>query len=79
MNESRDSKKSVSFASSPKIYILSKWNYAYRQARIGNWEEAARDRDRFKRRIIMCEKVLEPIFNINNRDQMYKRFCTKDL
>lgn len=53
---------SVTFDSNPPIiHRLYVWNYAYRNARIGKWMQAARDRDRFRRRIEELSIVITPI------------------
>lgn len=43
------------------IYNMIKWNYAYREARKGCWEQMARNRERFKRRIVNTEIILYPV------------------
>lgn len=67
------SSKTVTFTTAPpQIYEMRAWSYAYQSARKGEWMMAARDRDRFMRRIhtvgtilapILCEKHREKIFN----------------
>ena len=55
--------KRVRFKSNSELVIVHHiiaWNFAYRAARRGPWEEYARDRDRFARRIECCASVLEP-------------------
>ena len=56
-------KKSVTFKADHELeevhYIIA-WQYAYRSARKGPWEQFARDRDRFKNRIESVKCVLEP-------------------
>ena len=55
--------KHVSFKSDPELVVIHHiiaWSFAYRAARRGPWEEYARDRDRFTRRIECCASVLEP-------------------
>ncbi|CAD6226613.1 GSCOCG00011909001-RA-CDS, partial [Cotesia congregata] len=37
------------------------WDFASRQARKGPWEQAARDRERFHRRIQELNKIIEPM------------------
>lgn len=37
------------------------WNFAYRCARKGPWEQHARDRERFNRRIANFAVILNPI------------------
>lgn len=52
----------VTFDSKPPIiHKLYVWNYAYRDARKGKWMQAARDRDRFRRRIEELSRVITPI------------------
>ena len=56
------------------------WDFAYRQARIGKWEEAARDRERFKTRIASTENILASIFDRNVRDRIFKeRFLNNEV
>ena len=43
----------------------------YREARIGKWEEFARDRQRFKDRIVETEKTIGRCFLPNHRDKMF--------
>ena len=56
-------KKSVTFKPDHELeevhYIIA-WEYAYRSARKGPWEQYARDRDRFKNRIESVKCILEP-------------------
>ena len=79
MINNNKSQKFVSFASTNKICLLSKWSYAYRQARIGHWEEVARDRERFKRRVMNGESLLTPILDITHRDEIYhRRFISEE-
>lgn len=53
----------------PVIHMLYVWDYAYRAARADTWMEAARDRDRFKRRIEELSKVIDPIL-IKKQEQI---------
>lgn len=43
-----------------EVHVIVVWNYAYRAARRGPWEQCARDRAHFKRRIDNLASVLEP-------------------
>ena len=46
--------KSVKFdCKSPTVYMMCTWDFAYRNARRGHWEQIARDRKRFQRRIVV--------------------------
>lgn len=44
------------------------YNSAYRLARMSKWEQMARDRDRFQRRIRNTEQILIKVFNPVHRD-----------
>jgi Ni,Fe-hydrogenase III large subunit len=46
------------------------YNSAYRLARISKWEQMARDRDRFQRRIQKIDQILIKVFNPVHRDYM---------
>lgn len=55
--------KHVTFKSDSELAVthhIIAWSYAYRAARRGPWEDYARDRDRFARRIKYCASILEP-------------------
>lgn len=55
---------------------MVKWNYAYRAARKGPWEEMARDNERFKGRIKSIKAVLDPILEDDHRSKIWqKRFA----
>ncbi|QIH04890.1 hypothetical protein [Dasineura jujubifolia toursvirus 2a] len=60
--------KHVSFSEEKNIIILYTWQFASHSARIGKWEEVARDRERFRRRIHDIEILLEHIL----RDKISK-------
>lgn len=47
------------------------WNYAYRAARKGGWEQIARDHDRFQRRIREIESIIRPVLNMNHRQKIF--------
>ena len=60
---SKDHVKHVAFKSDSELVVthhIIAWSFAYRTARKGPWEEYARDRDRFTRRIESCASILEP-------------------
>lgn len=58
---------------------MIKWNYAYRAARKGPWEEIARDRERFRNRINSIGHVINPILNAEHRQSIRQiRFDFQD-
>jgi len=59
------------------VHPMVTWSYAYAAARKGPWEEIARDRGRFLRRITDGEKLLKPILDANHRGKVFQeRFKT---
>lgn len=58
---------------------MVKWDFAYRAARLGPWEEMARDRERFKDRIYSIGRILEPVLSSHVRNKIWnERFATKE-
>ncbi|XP_062592033.1 uncharacterized protein LOC134253529 [Saccostrea cucullata] len=65
--------KKVHFATAENLtemHEADEWN------RKGHWEEYARDRERFKRRIEEVQRVLDPVLNQSHREHVYKRLHT---
>ena len=55
------------------------WGFAYRQARRSHWEQDARDRQRFKRRIdTYYSSILNPVFGVKHRNHMYGKIHPTD-
>ncbi|XP_058120009.1 uncharacterized protein LOC131284270 [Anopheles ziemanni] len=63
--------RKVRFCQKPVIHVMRAWDFAYRQARKGEWEMAARDRERFRKRIDDLEQVLGPALQPSVRDKIY--------
>ena len=76
---SRNTKaKRVRFKSNSKLVVVHHiiaWSFAYRAARRGPWEEYARDRHRFARRIERCASVLEPCLSRKISQYHSRRNC----
>ncbi|CAG9768130.1 unnamed protein product [Ceutorhynchus assimilis] len=73
-DRTRDKKK-VRFVSDEKlceVHSMIKWSFAYQSARKGPWEMYARDRCRFKDRILRVEWDIKNIFNRKHRERIYK-------
>lgn len=64
--------RKVQFNLKPEVHVMRTWDFAYRQARKGDWEMAARDRERFKKRILKTGDVLGIVFDKNVRDRVYQ-------
>lgn len=63
----------VSFDLKPTITELYVWQYAYREARKGKWEQAARDRHRFQRKNFDLETVISPFLTLHHREQIFQQ------
>lgn len=72
----------VRFADDDKlceVHQMVMWSYAYQSARKGPWEEYARDRARFKRRVVNIETIIGHVFTGEHRSRIYEqRFATDD-
>ncbi|XP_008556845.1 protein PFC0760c [Microplitis demolitor] len=69
----------VRFNLQPTVHTIIKWNFAYRAARKGPWEQMARDRDRFQTRINSTGRIIEPVLATQHRDCIWKdRFAATD-
>ena len=54
--------KTVKFdCDSPTVNTMYAWDFAYRNARRGHWEQTARDRERFQRKIVQVAASIEPV------------------
>lgn len=54
-----------------QIKYMVVWSFAYHSSRRGNWEEYARDRERFKRRIHFAQNALNVIFDQKHREKIF--------
>lgn len=71
--------RKVRFNLKPTIHVIRAWDFAYRQARKGDWIMAARDRERFRKRIDDLEPVLGPALEPTVRAKIYaERFSSRD-
>ncbi|XP_035787639.1 uncharacterized protein LOC118464396 [Anopheles albimanus] len=65
--------RKVRFNTKPVVHVMRAWDYAYRQARKGEWEMAARDRERFRKHIADLEPVLGPALQPALRERIYQQ------
>uniref|UniRef100_A0A6J0TLI8 Protein phosphatase 1 regulatory subunit 15A n=1 Tax=Pogona vitticeps TaxID=103695 RepID=A0A6J0TLI8_9SAUR len=65
--------KKVRFSPVVRVRPLVVWDYASRSARRGPWEEMARDRCRFRRRIGEVGDILEPCLGMEHRAKVWRR------
>ncbi|XP_038237507.1 protein phosphatase 1 regulatory subunit 15A [Dermochelys coriacea] len=65
--------KKVRFSPFVTVHPLLVWPFASRAARRGPWEELARDRSRFRRRIEQLGAILEPCLDPGHRAQAWRK------
>ncbi|KAG7221154.1 hypothetical protein INR49_017502 [Caranx melampygus] len=63
-------KKKVQFSPVVKVHVMRTWPFARQASRKGHWEEMARDRDRFRRRIRETEQAIGHCFTQPHRAKM---------
>ncbi|XP_031841541.1 protein phosphatase 1 regulatory subunit 15 [Nomia melanderi] len=69
----------VKFNLNPRVHVMVQWDFAYRAARKGPWEQMARDRERFKGRINCIGRILNPILTTQHRTHIWQeRFARID-
>lgn len=64
-------KKSVTFSEENTIHNMFAWDFAYRNARLSNWQTFYLDRLRFDRRIKRSALLLDKILDHNHRQNIY--------
>ncbi|XP_039989860.1 protein phosphatase 1 regulatory subunit 15B [Xiphias gladius] len=74
-DEARESKasttqKKVRFSPLVKVHVMRTWPFARQASRKGHWEEMARDRDRFRRRIQEAEQTIGHCFTRPHREKI---------
>ena len=70
--------KTVEFdCDSPTVYTMYAWDFAYRNARRGHWEQIARDRKRFQRRIVQIAAIIEPV--LKKHINCERNLCTHNV
>ncbi|XP_059621200.1 uncharacterized protein LOC132264880 [Phlebotomus argentipes] len=63
--------RKVRFNLKPEVHVIRAWDFAYRRARKGHWEQVARDRDRFEKRILSLSSVLSPVLDKSHREKIF--------
>lgn len=63
-----------------RTHVMCTWLYAYRQARRGLWQQVARARSRFQRRIDLVNRSISHILTETHRKGIYiNRFAGGDF
>ncbi|XP_077302407.1 protein phosphatase 1 regulatory subunit 15 [Arctopsyche grandis] len=64
--------KEVSFSTAPpKVHKIIAWKHAYHMARIGHWQNYARDTERFKQRITNTSLSLDWVLKREHRNKVF--------
>jgi len=71
--------KKVRFRLEPEIHIMRSWDFAYRAARKGNWENYARDRCRFQNRIANLDSIISTVLSKQHREKIFNERFSKNL
>ncbi|XP_011866303.1 PREDICTED: uncharacterized protein LOC105561165 isoform X2 [Vollenhovia emeryi] len=75
--EELTARKKVNFNLTPVVHAIITWDYAYRAARKGPWEEMARDRERFRNHINRIAPIIDPVLKNAHRLQVWQeRFAS---
>ncbi|XP_041075084.1 uncharacterized protein LOC121294931 [Polyodon spathula] len=61
--------KKVTFSPFVHVHVMHAWDFAFRAARKSPWEEMARDRARFQRRIQEAEETIGCCWNSDHREK----------
>lgn len=64
------SRGKVGFAEKPSIKTMYAWRFAYKQARMSKWQQAACDRHRFKTRINALDKIISMVLSEKYRKSL---------
>ncbi|XP_034541989.1 protein phosphatase 1 regulatory subunit 15B [Notolabrus celidotus] len=62
--------KKVQFSPLVQVHVMRTWPFARQASRKGQWEEMARDRDRFRRRVQDTEQAIGYCFTRQHREMM---------
>lgn len=60
----------VRFSHIVQVHVMYNWSFARHAARKGHWEDFARDRDRFRKRIQETKRVIDHCFTQPHRDKI---------
>ncbi|XP_056397816.1 uncharacterized protein LOC130293312 [Hyla sarda] len=71
--EGNQSTKKVRFSPKVTVHPIITWSFAHRMARKGPWEEYARDRCRFQKRIAETEAAIGSCLDPHHRDKIRAR------
>ncbi|KAM8891022.1 uncharacterized protein AB9W97_011743 [Spinachia spinachia] len=68
--QSAGTRKKVHFSPEVQVHVMRTWPFARQASRKGHWEEMARDRDRFRRRVREAEQTIGRCLSRDHRDEV---------
>ncbi|KAL0967961.1 hypothetical protein UPYG_G00260370 [Umbra pygmaea] len=74
--EDNQTLKKVRFSPLVQVHVMHTWPYARQASRKGPWEELARDRDRFRRRVQETEQAIGYCFSQSHRDKIQAKLLS---
>uniref|UniRef100_A0A1A7YZB7 Protein phosphatase 1, regulatory subunit 15B n=1 Tax=Iconisemion striatum TaxID=60296 RepID=A0A1A7YZB7_9TELE len=69
-SKASSTQKKVQFSPLVQVHVMRTWPFARQASRKGHWEELARDRDRFRRRVLDTERAVGHCFTQPHRERM---------
>ncbi|XP_026168018.1 protein phosphatase 1 regulatory subunit 15A [Mastacembelus armatus] len=69
-NKTSTTQKKVRFSPLVQVHVMRTWPFARQATRKGHWEEMARDRDRFQKRIRETEQAISHCFTQPHRERI---------
>lgn len=69
-SKTSNTQKKVRFSPLVQVHVMRTWPFARQASRKGHWEEMARDRDRFRRRIQETEQAIGHCFSHAHRERI---------
>ncbi|XP_037307354.2 protein phosphatase 1 regulatory subunit 15B [Pungitius pungitius] len=68
--QSGGARKKVHFSPEVQVHVMRTWPFARQASRKGHWEEMARDRDRFRRRVREAEQTIGRCLSRDHRERV---------
>ncbi|KAF7654880.1 hypothetical protein LDENG_00063610 [Lucifuga dentata] len=76
--QASNTQKKVRFSPLVQVHVMRTWPFARQASRKGHWEEMARDRDRFRRRLQETEQTVGRCLSRSHRERM-REYLDKSL
>lgn len=67
--------KSIKFVDIPTVHEMHTWKFAYKQARMSNWQVDASNRAHFSKRVKRIEKIVGPV--LEEKHDIFQASCKR--